>query len=318
MAGRPVFRRDEFLTSSLDLGSMTLDLADYATTGLRVVAIGPSGIGKTSAGLLIAEQLAAQGWVSVLMDPEGEIESLYDALAPDVATLAKRLDDRRESIVVVRVRDAREFLPYGRAVMEAVDEHRKPVFLMLDEAQIFSVSRAKRHQEAIGEASDLVNDFVQRGRKRALDVFLSAHRFSGSLHRAVFANRNLGLVGRQEDPTVWSAIAPMFRGTGITYVDTAALAPGEFFVFSRRGLEKTSLPLASALAAVAPKATIVRPARPRTFSEWDAAMRAIPTERLRALTGPVVGVLSAIAGLTPAQMTAGTRAMRDELETRSA
>ena len=48
-----VIRREEFLTSSLDLGTMSVDLQDYATTGLRIVTVGPSGIGKTNAGLLI-------------------------------------------------------------------------------------------------------------------------------------------------------------------------------------------------------------------------------------------------------------------------
>ena len=45
-------------------------------------------------------------------------------------------------------------------------------------------------------------------------------------------------------------------------------------------------------------------------------MRAIPTERLMALTDPVVELLGAIAGLTPQQMLAGARALGDELEIR--
>jgi len=314
---RPVFRRDEFLTAALDLGTTTLDLADYATTGLRVVTIGPSGIGKTNSGLLIAEQLAAQGWQCVLMDPEGEIEALYGDAVPDVAGLEARLAarDSADPMIVVRVRDAGEFVPYARALMAAVDLHRKPVFLLIDEGQIFSASR--KRQDAIGEASDLVNDFVQRGRKRALDLFLSAHRFSGSLHRSVFANKNLCLVGRQEDPTAWSALAPQFKGSGIGFTDLAALAPGEFFCFSRRGVDKVRIPMAEALKAVAPAATIVRPTLPATFADWDRALGQIPTPRLDALTGSVVGLLSAIAGLTPAQLAQGGRALRDEREARA-
>lgn len=314
MSAAAVFRRTEFGSASLDFGSTAIDLADYATTGLRVVTVGPSGIGKTNCGLLMAEQLSAQGWVSVLMDPEGEIEALYGAAVPDAAALEHALRARRDPIVVVRVRDAAEFVPYARVVMAAADRERKPVFLMIDEAQLFSASR--RRQEAVGEASDLVNEFVQRGRKRALDLFLSAHRFSGSLHRSVFSNKNLTLIGRQEDPTAWSALAPQFKGTKITFTDLAALDPGEFFCFSRAGVMKVRMPMAAALKAVAPAATTVRPGRPATFSQWDRALRAIDTPRLEALTGPVVGLLGSIAGLMPTQLAAGNRALRDELECR--
>jgi hypothetical protein len=310
-----IFRRAELETSALHLGDWALDLADYATTGLRVVTVGPSGIGKTNLGLLIAEQLAAQGWVSVLMDPEGELEALYGGAVETPEALATRIADRREPIVVVRVRTASEFLPYGQAVMAAVDEHRKPVFLMIDETQIFSASRKRQHD--VGEASDLVNDFVQRGRKRALDLFLSAHRFSGSLHRAVFANKNLCLVGRQEDPTAWSSLAAQFKGSQITFPHLAALAPGEFFCFSRRGVEKVVVPLSTALAKVAPPATRVKPAVPATFAQWDRALRSISTDRLEALTGPLVGFLGGIVGLSLEQQAAGARALRDELEARA-
>src|SRR5690242_6238754 len=96
---RAVFRREELLTAGLSLGSIDIDLADYATTGLRVVTVGPSGIGKTNAGLLIAEQLAKQGWVSVLVDPEGEIEELYGKAVAGVdelrQALAARAKDRK-------------------------------------------------------------------------------------------------------------------------------------------------------------------------------------------------------------------------------
>jgi hypothetical protein len=316
VSGKAVFRREEFLNASLDFGSTSIDLQDYATTGLRVVCVGPSGIGKTNAGLLIAEQLAVQGWVSVLMDPEGEIEALYGDAVGSPQDLAAALEHRRQLIVVVHVENAAEFIPYAHAVMSAVDEHRKPVFLMLDESQIFSASRRRKGSDELAEASAIVNDFTQRGRKRALDLFLSAHRFSGSLDRAVFANKNLTLVGRQEDPTAWSALAPQFKGSRIGFTELAALSPGEFFCFSRRGVEKVTMPMADALRAVAPKASVVKPTVPVTFSQWDRAMREIPTSRLQTLTGPIVNLLGAIAGLQTQQLAAGTRALRDELEAR--
>lgn len=313
MTGKAVFRRQEFDEATLELGGAPLALANYATTGLRIVCVGPSGAGKTNAGLLIAEQLAMQGWVSVLFDREGDIGALYEPMR-DVTHFENYLRGRHHPILVVPVRHTDDFLHYGRIVQRVVDEERKPVFLMVDEGQMVSASRKRK--ESIGDASDLMNNFTERGRKRSLDVFVTAHRFSGTLHRSVFANKNLTLIGRQEDPTAWSALAPQFKGSAIGYPQLAALAPGEFFCFTRTGIEKIQMPMADALAAVAPKASVVRSTLPSTFSAWDRAMREMPTERLKALSHPVCGVLAAIAGLTHQQHMAGIRARREELEAR--
>lgn len=310
---RQVIRRNELIGTTLELGGSPIDLADYATTGLRIVTVGPSGIGKTNAGLLIGEQLAAQGWVSVLVDPEGEIESMYgDAVTP--AELETLLATREQPIIVVAAKDATEFLPFGRVILEAADKHRQPLFVMLDEGQVFSASRKRKND--VGAASDIVNEFAQRGRKRALDLFLTATSFTGSLHRSIFANKNLSLIGCQEDPTAWAALAPQFSATRIAFHDLASLAPGEFFCFSRRGVEKVRMPMAEAMQSVAMKAPTIRPSLPSTFSQWDRAMREIPTERLQRLTDPAVTLLATIAGLTMQQMLSGRRALEDELACR--
>lgn len=311
---RGVIQRTELVGAVLDFGSVAIDLTEYATTGLRVVTVGPSGIGKTNAGLLIAEQLAAQGWVCVLVDPEGEIESMYGKAVASVEELRTRLTKRDKPIVVVAAEDATEFIPYGRMILEAAEKERKPIFLMVDEGQVFSAP--KKRKGDIGEASDIVNQFAERGRKRALDLFLTATRFTGSLHRSIFAMKNLSLIGCQEDPTAWASLAPQFRSSRIEFSDLAALAPGEFFCFSRRGVERVRMPMAEALKRVAPKAKAIKPKLPSTFSQWDRAMRETPIERLRALTQPVVSLLGAVAGLSLQQLLSGNRALQDELELR--
>jgi len=176
---------------------------------------------------------------------------------------------------------------------------------------------SKKRRNNFGEASDLVNEFVERGRKRGLDLFLTANGFTGTLHRSVFRSKNLTLIGRQEDPTVWSALAPQFKASRIDYNDLSALAPGEFYCFSRRGVDKFQMPMAQALAAVAPKATVAKSALPATFTQWDRAMCAIPTPRLEALTDPIVSLLGTVAGLSSQQMLSGGRALADELEARA-
>jgi hypothetical protein len=129
---RNVIRRDEMLTAQLRLGGRPIDLSAYASTGLLAIACGPRGNGKTNAGLLIAEQLAEQGWVSVLIDPESELEALYGTAVPDPEALRDSLAARTDPIVVVSAKDAGEFVPYGRTILEAAEEDRKPVFVVVD------------------------------------------------------------------------------------------------------------------------------------------------------------------------------------------
>lgn len=312
---RGVIQRTELVGAALDFGSVAIDLSEYATTGLRIVTVGPSGIGKTNAGLLIAEQLAAQGWICVLIDPEGEIESMYGNAVAGVDELRERLAKRDKPFVVVAAEDATEFIPYGHAILDAADKYRKPIFLMIDEGQVFSAPRKRKND--VGEASDILNKFAERGRKRALDLFLTATRFTGSLHRSIFGSKNLSLIGRQEDPTAWASLAPQFKASRIEYNDLAGLEPGEFFCFSLRGVERVRMPMAEQLKRVAPKAKKVKPKLPSTFSQWDRAMREIPTPRLRALTQPTIALLGAVSGLSPQQMLSGQRALQDELEERA-
>jgi hypothetical protein len=308
------FIREELVNAKLELGGAPISLADYATTGLRIGVLAPSGGGKTSAGLLIAEQLADQGWVSVLVDPEGELAQLYGEAVKSPEQLRETLQKRDVPIVVVPAHDTNEFVKYVEVILEVADSERKPLFLMCDETTLFSATR--KRVQGVGSASDLLDQAASRGRKRRLDIFVTAQRYSGSLSRAVFANLGIVLIGRMEDPTAWSAVAPKFRGTKVEYSDLAALSPGEFFVFSRTGLDRYRMPMAKRLAAVAPVATIVAPALPQTYVQWDRAMRAITVERLQALTQPVTRFLSAVAGLTAQQCSAGDSALLDELEAR--
>lgn len=307
--------RTELLQGRLALGGKPLDLADYATTGLRMGVVAPSGAGKTNVGCLVAEQLSEQGWVSVLIDAEGELESLYGNAVTGPEDLRERLIRRDRPIVVVSVADAREFLAYGRVLLEVADQRRDPILLVLDESQLFSSARSRRGE--IGEATDLINDIFQRGRKRSLDVVVTAHRYTGSLHRSIFGNLGITLIGAQSDPTVWAALAPRFRGTKIEFGALASLAPGQFFMFSQRGVEKVTTPMATALARVAKKATVVARTLPSTFAEWDRAVAAIPTPRLAALTPAVVTLLCTVSGLSAHQVLSGKRALEDELQVRA-
>lgn len=312
---RNVIRRDEMLGATLELGGTPIGLNEYTTTGLLAVAVGPRGNGKTNAGLLMAEQLSAQGWISVLIDPENELEPLYGDAVANPDTLRGALTRRDQPILVVNATDAGAFVPYGRAILDMADQHRNPIFVVIDEGQLFSASR--KRSNGIGEAADIINEFAERGRKRALDLFITALRYTGTLQRTLFANKNLTLIGWQEDPTAWSALTPQFKASKIEFADLNALTPGEFFCLSRHGVEKIRMPMAAALKAVAPKAKPIVKALPTTFNQWSRAMGRIPTERLTALNEDVVKLLSTVAELAPQKVLAGQVALQDELEARS-
>lgn len=309
-----VIQRSEMMSASLALGGRPLALSGYATTGLMGVAVGPRGHGKTNAGLLIAEQLSGQGWVSVLIDPEGELESMYGEATKNPEALRGHLTARDRAIVVVSAKDAGEFVPFGQVILECADAFRKPLYVLIDEGQLFSA--AKKRKDGVGEATDIICQMAERGRKRALDMLVTTHRYTATVHRTLFANKNLTLVGCQEDPTAWSALAPMFRSSGIDFKDLNALGPAEFICFSRRGIEKIKLPMAEGLRKVASAAKTTRRMLPATFSQWDRAMRAIPRERLSALSDPVIELLSTVSGIPQQQRLAGVRALGDELEAR--
>ena len=87
---RSVIHRTEMFDARLELGGQPIELSEYATTGLVALAVAPRGQGKTNAGLLIGEQLAEQGWVSVFIDAEDELESMYGNAVADPDTRASR------------------------------------------------------------------------------------------------------------------------------------------------------------------------------------------------------------------------------------
>lgn len=309
-----VIRRPEMLVATLKLGRAEISLADYATTGLVALGIGPRGCGKTNIGQVMAEQLCAQGWVSVIFEPEGEMELMYGAAVADPEELRQRLTQRDKPFVVVRAANAAEFVPYGRVVLEVIEAVRRPLFVVIDEGQVFSAPR--KRSGSLGEAADILQEFVARGRKRAVDLYMTAPSYTGSVHRSMYVHANLMLVGQQNDATGWSALARQFKSAGLGFGDLSSLAPAEFFCVSRRGIEKIRMQMAAALAKTAPAAVAVRRNLPATFSQWDRAMRELPEERLKALDTGVVALLGKVAGLSAAQMMVGQAALVDELASR--
>ena len=100
------------------------------------------------------------------------------------------------------------------------DAERKPIFLLIDETQLFSSSR--RRSKGMGDTADILNKMFETGRKRALDVFITTHRFSGSLHRSLFTNKNLTLVGAPTKPLATSRAIGMSAKAAMSSTRPAA------------------------------------------------------------------------------------------------
>lgn len=309
-----VISRPEMRDAVLNFGTVKIPLADYETTGLCCVCVGPRGCGKTNAGQVLVEQLSEQGWCSLIIDPEGEMELMYGKAVQSPGELRERLLSRDKPIVVVRAAGAEEFVPYGEVILEVADIVRKPLLVMVDEGQLFSGPQLRAN--SLGEAARILQDFAERGRKRAIDFFVTALRHTGSVSRSLFDSANLTLIGAQRDSRTWSSLAPQFKSVGLSFGDLSSLGAAEFFCTSTRGVEKVRMPMAAALAKVAPKAKPAKRVLPATFSQWDRAMRDMPPQRLAALTDPVVDLLGQIAGVPPVKMDAGRAALLDELASR--
>ena len=309
--GQGIACRHEMVGAQLELGNCRIDLSDYATTGLRCVMIGPSGGGKTFASLLVAEQLSEQGWVSVLVDPEGVLAPLYGGAVRDPEHLRSLLAERTQKILVIEAKSADDFVPYGQALIEVVDTQRKPVFLVLDEGQLFSTTGNRVGGEH--EASMLIRDYLDRGRKRKLDLCISALRYTASLNRAAFDSRNLTLVAHHGDSRAWAGVAPVVSHAGFSFADVSALQTGQFLVVSRHGVEKATLPMPKAVRGLVPPTKRTRTALPGSFREWDAAVGAIDDKALAQLTPDLVALMSALAGLAAAQARSGADALADEI-----
>ena len=89
-----VIRRTEMVGASLNLGGQPLDLTEYSTTGLMALAVGPRGFGKTNSGLLMAEQLSEQGWVSILI----VIRNTPNNLTENFLVFAKIMRERKNAL----------------------------------------------------------------------------------------------------------------------------------------------------------------------------------------------------------------------------
>ncbi|MDQ8757877.1 ATP-binding protein [Sphingosinicella sp. LHD-64] len=186
-----------------------VDLEELLAT--RLLVQGNSGSGKSHLLRRLLEESA--GLVQqVVIDPEGDFVSLGDAFGhtaieaseystAEIARMAARVREHRASVVLslegleidAQMRCAAAFLS---ALFEAPRDHRYPVLVVVDEAQLFAPAAA-------GEVSDearrlslaAMTNLMCRGRKRGLAGVIATQRLA-KLAKNVAAEASNFLMGR--------------------------------------------------------------------------------------------------------------------------
>jgi hypothetical protein len=203
------------MSFSVDLGvneqreSVTLDLAELLAT--RLLVQGNSGSGKSHLLRRLLEGSA--GTVQqVVIDPEGDFVTLYDAFGHtvvdaasyslgEVATIAGRIRAHRVSAVLSlegleiddQMRCAAAFLS---ALFDAPREHWFPALVVVDEAQLFAPAAAGEVADDARKASlSAMTNLMCRGRKRGLAGVIATQRLA-KLAKNVAAEASNFLMGR--------------------------------------------------------------------------------------------------------------------------
>ncbi len=219
--------------------------------GIRLLVCGESGAGKSTAAVLILEQMLAQGGQVVLLDPHQEYAALWNAAPSDVVRFGYgdepvTMDSVEECLNLVR--DGKSLLiDLSHWVLEAAElgafvlafvkglyrlrvAHPQATMLCVEEAQLFCP------QQQIGGQAEGIQLFVgvaNGGRKFGLSLMLLSQRIS-LIDSNVVGSVNLRILMRTTEVRDWKRIKLYLPETmGIEYEDLKSMKSGEAIVLSR-------------------------------------------------------------------------------------
>ena len=172
-----------------------IDTDDYSAEGLRVVTMGSSGSGKSKTNAVIAEQILDHGGQIIVIEPVSEWHTLK-AVYNNVVVIGGPFQDlplERDFVgeyietalqqginLVVNVGDMdteeeqRGFVSaFLWSLYRREQRHRKPVFLFLEEADIWAPQMFDKSSKP---CRDRVRTIAKRGRKVGIFVFFITQR----------------------------------------------------------------------------------------------------------------------------------------------
>jgi len=248
----------------------TLDTDDYAAEGVRINAMGMSGAGKSNTTAILAEQIIEQGGQVIIIEPVAEWHTLkahysnvvviggpFQDLPIDVRFIPEYVETALANGInlVVNVSDfetdeeQRDFVSrFLRSLYAREQRHRKPVFLFLEEADIWAPQMYDRFSRP---CRDAVRTIAKRGRKIGLFLVLITQR-PADIDKTPTSQAPIHILGKFAAPAdLDSKTGVMFYAkklnTKITEKDFMQLKIvkgeyAEFFINDAHGFRKVRVP----------------------------------------------------------------------------
>jgi len=247
-----------------------LDTGDYAAEGVRINAMGMSGSGKSNTTAILAEQIIEQGGQVIIVEPVGEWHTLkanysnviviggpFQDLPLDARFIGEYVETALSNGInlIVNVSDLeteeeqRDFVSrFLWSLYSREQRHRKPVFLFLEEADIWAPQQYDKFSKP---CRDRVRTIAKRGRKVGLFLILITQR-PADIDKTPSSQAPIHFFGKfMSGADLDSRNGVMFYakklGVKVTEKDFMELKVikgeyAEFFVYDVNGFRKITIP----------------------------------------------------------------------------
>ncbi len=229
----------------IDFGNgFKINLANerWQTQGFRLAVAGSSGSGKSYLTSILIEELNAIGIPFLIVDPDGEYQSLcqipgISLVTPGkdwIAKALKHLEDGQGVIVDISELDTDDQRwAYTRLLQGLWDRQRtqrsegqhRAMVLIVEEAHLFAPQ--KRAGEA-AQSLEITVTIARRGRKHGINTVFVSQR-PGDLEKDVLGQSNVRIIMRLDLEHDFNAVKTLLP-KGIKHETVLSLMTGEFFL----------------------------------------------------------------------------------------
>ncbi len=236
-----------------------LDPREWEDSGERDAILASSGMGKSYlAGVMMEEVLETGGQVFII-DPEGENHTLtarypmlvvggpHHTVDLDIDTASREdFEFLVETVIAAgasvlfdlseqRLKQQQtSYIHIVRSLFEVQGgiPIRRPVKLMVEEAQLFAPQKASNLAEIDGETSLMVSeDVAKRGRKRGINPCFASQR-PAAVNKDVLSQCNRFWFGGTQIIQDCAAMKPFLNNAGIDEDQIRLLKAGDFYFYS--------------------------------------------------------------------------------------
>lgn len=229
----------------IDFGNgFKINLANerWQTQGFRLAVAGSSGSGKSYLTSVLAEELNGTGIPFLIVDPDGEYQSLRQIPGISLVTpgrdwidrILKCLEDGQGVIADISelgTPDQREVYTHllqglwDRQRSHRANGQHQAMVLIVEEAHLFAPQ--KRAGEA-AQALEITVTIARRGRKHGINTVFVSQR-PGDLEKDVLGQSNVRIIMRLDLEHDFNAVRTLLP-KGIKHETVLSLMTGEFFL----------------------------------------------------------------------------------------